>query len=99
MDLNRSLGDELCNAEETTKNITLHDVFQFITGSQHPPPGGLKGKVTFKHDAQHGERCKSNTCGNYITFPVNNRYTSEDCNIFTSNFADDIFDGPGYGNV
>ena len=99
VDLDSIFGEELVNAEETTKKITLHDVFQFITGSRHQPPGNLKGKVAFKHDALHGERCKSNTCGNIITFPVNDRYASEDSDIFTSNFADDIFDGPGYGNI
>ena len=92
-------AEELSDGEETTKTLTLHDVFQFITGSRYPPPGGIKGEVEFTHDALHGARSKSNTYANSICFPVNNRYATEDSAIFISNLADDIFEGPGYGNV
>ena len=50
-ELKSILGEELSDGEETTK--TLHDVFQFITGSRYPPPGEIKGEVEFFHDALH----------------------------------------------
>ena len=98
MDLDSILGVSF-DVEEITKTLTLHDVFQFITGSRFPPPGGIKGALDFTHDALHGARCKSNTCANSIRFPVNDRYATEDSAVIVSNFADDIFDGPGFGNV
>lgn len=55
--------------------------------------------VEFQHDPLPGARSKANTCGNCICFPVNDRYANEDSSVFVSNFADDIFEGPGYGCV
>lgn len=55
--------------------------------------------MLFQHDVLHGARAKANTCGNTVTFPVNKRYSSEDSSEFSSNFTDDIFDGPAYGCV
>ena len=34
-----------------------------------------------------------------LTIPANTRYATEDHKVFSSNFADYIFDGPGYGSV
>ena len=87
--------DEQPSEEETVKILSLNDVYQFITGSRYPPPGGIQGGVEFQHDPLPGARCKVNTCANFICFPVNDRYTSEDSGVFVSNFADDIFEGPG----
>jgi hypothetical protein len=98
VDLDSILGESF-DVEETKKTLSLHDVFQFITGSRFPPPGLLKGALEFTHDALHGARCKSNTCANSIRFPVNDRYATDDSAVFVSNFADDIFDGPAYGHA
>ena len=67
----------------------------FITGSRYPLPGGIQGSMLLQHEALPGRRAKANTCANTITFPVNERYSTEDSTIFTYNLADDIFDGPG----
>ena len=95
------LDEVLSNTPSSEINLTLNlnDVLQFITGSRYIPPEGIKGSMLFQHDVLHGERAKANTCGNTITFPVNKCYSSENSVEFTRNFADDIFDAPGYGCV
>lgn len=98
LNLDGILGEQLFE-EEATHILTLNDVYQFATGLRYPPPGGCKGSVEFIHDALPGRRAKGNTCANSFCFPINARYASEDCDVFISNFADDIFEGPGYGMV
>ena len=97
-DLDGVLGG-MSSSPETVLTLNLNDVLQFITGSRYVPPGGLKGSMLFAHDVLHGARAKANTCGNTVTFPVNKRHCSDNPAEFTSNFADDIFDGPAYGCV
>lgn len=87
------------SSNEIVLTLSLNDVMQFITGSCYVPPGRIEGSMLFVHDTLHGARAKANTCGNTVTFPVNKRYSSENSSEFTSNFADDIFDGPAYGCV
>jgi hypothetical protein len=99
VDLDGHLDEELFEGSEVTKTLNLNDVYQFITGSRYPPPGGIEGSIDFKGDTLPGARVKSNTCANCLTIPLNARYATEDSAIFTSNFADDIFEGPGYGCV
>ena len=99
VDLDGILGDSGSPLSENTLSLNLNDVLQFITGSRYPLPGGIQGSMLFQHEALPGTRVKANTCANTITFQVNERYSAEDSTIFTSNLADDIFDGPGYGYV
>ena len=98
LDLDGILGEQPYE-EEVSHVLTLNDVYQFATGLRYPPPGGCKGAIEFMHDTLTGTRAKANTCANSLCFPTNDRYASEDCGVFVSNFADDIFDGPRYGCV
>lgn len=84
---------------EISHTLDLSDVFQFLSGSRFLPTWGMKGEITFLHEVQRGQRVKANTCGVVFSIPVNERYTSDDPNVFTTNFGDDIFDSPGYGCV
>ena len=84
---------------EVTHTLGLSDVFQFLSGSQFLPTWGMGVEIEFLHGVPQGQRVKANTCGAIFSIPVNQRYTSDDSNIFTSNFGDDIFDSPGYGCV
>lgn len=84
---------------EVTHTMDLSNVLQFLYGSRFLPMWGMKGEIVFLHDVQSGRRVKANTCGVSFSIPVTQRYTSEDPNIFTTNFGDDIFDSPGYGCV
>lgn len=87
--------------EEDIKEIqlTLPDVLQFLTGARNIPLGGLEGSIVFKHDAIKGARVRTNNCALQLIIPVNERYYCEEPAKFVSNFADDICDGQGYGQV
>jgi hypothetical protein len=98
LNLDGILGEQLFE-EEVSQILTLNDVYQFATGLRYPPPGGCKGAIEFMHDTLPGTRAKANTCANSFSFPINDRYASEDSGVFVSNFADDIFEAPGYGFV
>ena len=84
---------------EVTHTLGLSDVFQFLSGSRFLPTWGMEVEIEFLHGVPRGQRVKANTCGVIFSIPVNQRYTSDDSNVFTSNFGDDIFDSPGYGCV
>ena len=84
---------------EVTHTLGLSDVFQFLSGSPFLSTWGMEVEIEFLHGVPRGQRVKANTCGVIFSIPVNQRYTSDDSNVFTSNFGDDIFYSPGYGCV
>lgn len=84
---------------ETEQSLTLQDVLQFLTGARNMPLGSIEGSIVFDHNALNGARVKANCCALQLSIPVNERYFSEESGSFISNFADDIFDGQGYGRV
>ena len=98
LDINGILREQLYE-EEASHILTLNNVYQFATGLRYPLSGGCKGAEEFMHEALSGTGAKANTYANSFCFPINDRYASEDCSTFVSNFADDIFEGPGYGFV
>ena len=85
---------------EKESTISLGDVLQFITGSRNKPLSGFQANILFDHnvDSSGQRRMKANTCAPDLSIPVNIRYT-ESCDKFINNFADDIFDSPGFGQV
>ena len=80
---------------ETEQSLTLQDVLQSLTGARNTP---LRS-IVFDHDVLNGTRVKANCWALQLTIPVNKRYFSGESASFISNFADDIFDGQGYGRV
>ena len=84
---------------EVTHTLGLSDVFQFLSGSRFLPTWGMEVEIEFLHGVPRGQRVKANMCGVIFSIPVNQRYTSDDSKVFTSNFGDDIFYSPGYGCV
>eukprot|EP00794_Sanderia_malayensis_P001840 gene1840-2070_t len=54
------------------------------------------GQVIFLHGCSAGRRISASTCLVRIMFPVNERYMGES---FSSSFAEDIIEGPGFGLV
>eukprot|EP00794_Sanderia_malayensis_P014582 gene14582-16085_t len=81
------------------RKIGLQAVLRFLTGSSYPPVTFKKekvGQVIFLHGCSAGRRISASTCLVRIMFPVNERYMGES---FSSSFAEDIIEGPGFGLV
>ena len=90
---------EIHEMDGSVKNmkVTLEHVLKFLCGCKFVPVGGLgkKGDINFVHNC--GERRLSvSTCWLSITFPVNERYSSDS---FSQNMVEDIIESPGFGNV
>ena len=78
--------------------LTLELVLKFLTGCKFLPVGGLgkQGKIFFTHNCQQGTRVLISTCAITVTFPVNDRYSTDN---FAMNLSDDILQSPGFGRV
>ena len=78
--------------EMKNKEITLHDVVQFITVSYYLHDDNTIVTVEFVHEKR---QVSVNTCTQTLMFPVTSAFLDQ----FTENFVSDILPSPGFGKV